>query len=212
MSQSTHAALTSSVSPNWKTPDWLYKALNDEFGFALDLAANPNDHKHHSYWLGPGSPIGIDDALGPVPWPDIIDSLEVSADPMRGLQGRAGFLNPPYSREENLPIEPWIERAARESDHMVIVGLIPYSPQTRWWRKYIVGMDYRATEIRKFPYRLKFDPPDDYVGKASGANVNTTVIIWRPSEDFIDPWVPHERYWNPGLHERKRSNADDPDE
>ena len=60
--------------------------------------------------------------------------------------------------------------------------LFPFSPQTRWWRKYVVGDMYRATEIRRFPFRLKFEPPPDYEGDAPGANINTVVAIYKMNQ------------------------------
>ena len=209
MSRHTHAALTSSVNPNWRTPQWLFDALHREFKFVLDAAANPEDTKCE-HWLGPGSSL-LDDALCGVSWWDAaIDAWKGWESPL--IKGSAIFLNPPYSRDEGMGITPWVEMAARMGEVGAVVGLVPFSPQTKWYRQYIMGDTYRATEVRRFPFRLKFDPPPDYTGKASSANVNTVVVIWKPTEDYVGPWAPFERYWSPEGAPRGRANGNGGDE
>lgn len=182
---STHEALTSSINPNWRTPQPLYDVLHREFQFGIDMSANALDHKA-PLWCGPGSPLGIEDALCGIPWHEIAASVGATAL----------FDNPPFCAKA--PIGPWVEQMALAGEHVTMVGVIPFSPQTRWWRTFIWGTLYRAHEIRRFPHRLKFDPPPDYVGDAPGANVNTVIVIWRPvSSLYLEPWVPIERYWDP---------------
>lgn len=183
-----HRVLTSSENPNWTTPQWLFDALDDEFDFALDCAADAGNHKCPK-WLGPGSAI-CEDALV-IPW-----NMAVTAAPQ--LTPRpAVFVNHPYSRKQGMLHEPWLQAAATAGKHIPVVAVVPFSPQTRWWRRYVFGVDFRATEIRRFPYRIKFAPPPGYEGDAPGANVNTAIVIWRPDTGFMDPWQPHERYWDP---------------
>lgn len=168
-------------------------ALMSEFDLVLDAAADPASAVCPMY-LGPGGV--FEDALK-ISWWDIV------LNPSRGA---AIFCNPPYSRKQNMPIEPWVHAMARAGRDGIVIGVIPYSPQTIWWRTYVEGQTddtgqphahLKATEVRKFPFRLAFDPPPDYVGKASGANVNTAVVIWRPSSAFLEPWAPFARYWCP---------------
>lgn len=193
-----HRILTSSESPDWQTPDWLYNALDQEFQFVLDAAANGENHKA-PHWLGPDSPICEDGLV--LPWQDaVVHLLNLQATALSSLavlQRVAVFVNHPYSRKLGMAHEPWLRQMALAGEHMTVVGVVPYSPQTKWWRKYVVGVDYRATEIRLFPYRIAFDPPPGYDGDAPGANVNTAIVVWKPSELFVDPWVPQLRYWNP---------------
>jgi phage N-6-adenine-methyltransferase len=196
MAESTHAVLTSSVNPNWRTPSWLYEALAREFRFVLDAAADPESAKC-AYWLGPGGL--LDNALCGVSW------FEVARSVCFGGNELAIFLNPPYSRKLNLPIAPWVEQCALEGEQGTVVAILPFSPQTKWWRKFVVGDMHRATEIRKFPFRLKFEPPPDYVGDATGANVNSVVAIWKPTAEYQNGiWVPHERYWIPENYPGRR--------
>lgn len=200
MTTHNHDAVTSSVNPNWATPKWLFETLHEEFHFLLDAAADGHNHLTID-WLGPDSAICEDGLV--VPWYSVISASRTSpAD--------AIFFNPPYSQKLKMPIAPWFAQAATAGEHCTVVGVVPYAPQTKHWRKYVVGDVYRATEIRIFPYRIKFDPPPDYEGNAPGANVNTAVVIWKPSDLFVDPWTPHLRYWSPrpGL---SRGNNDDED-
>lgn len=189
MSEQTHKILTTSEEPNWRTPSWLQEALKREFDIRLDAAATASDTIAGD-WFGPGS--GMDDALAIEAWGAFVAPRE------------AIFCNPPYSRKLKMPITPWIARMAEEGQHRTVIGLIPYAPQTRAWRRYVVGFEHRATEIRKFPFRLKFEPPEGYVskakdGKTHGANVNTAVVIWKPTGEYPKalPWGPFERYWVP---------------
>lgn len=206
----THArdVMASSKDPNWRTPQWLYEDLHAEFGFALDAAADAASRKHEKY-LGPDSEI-LDDALSGVPWDAIVRDLY-------GIEGEAPlhqfpiFLNPPYSKElhraavdlkhpnpERFLIETWVKMAAETGTTTVpVVAIIPYSPQTIWWRRHVEGSACQATEIRQFPFRIKFDPSPEYTGKASGSNVNHVVVVWRPLDGFGIQWSPLRRYWRP---------------
>lgn len=204
MTSAAHAVLTSSAEPNWRTPGWLRAALVREFDFCLDAAADSATVSLAPHWLGPHSPLGLDDGLS-VAWADVAPLLQ-------GVGGRSGavFCNPPYSRKlhrqgvPGMTIPPWVKAMAEAGQRTTVVGVIPYSPQTRHWLRYVMGYDYRATEIRLFPFRVKFDPPEGYVsgsqdGKISGANVNTAVVIWKPAHEFPRqlPWAPLVRYWVP---------------
>jgi phage N-6-adenine-methyltransferase len=182
--------LASSENPNWRTPQWLFDVLHAEFNFGVDMAADAYSAKVVP-WIGPGSPV-LEDALCGVDWIEI-----ARGDYLR--PGTAIFLNPPYSQKLKLPIEPWVERAPQAGEAVPVVAILPYATQTAWWREHVYGPLYRATEIRRFPYRLQFDPPPDYTGKkATGSNVNSAIVIWSPvSRYFVEPWVPAERYWDP---------------
>lgn len=204
MASHNHDVITSSENPNWRTPRWLVAALDREFGIVLDAAASMVDRViPDGHFLGPGSEL-LDNALAGVPWWDIVKSVYLGCVP---LPNRAIFCNPPYSRKQKMPIEPWVKMMAETGRDGTVIGVLPYSPQTEWWRLYVEGHSdpdsgqpystLKATEIRKFPFRLKFEPPPDYKGDASGANVNTAVVIWKPGIDYIEPWAPFQRYWIP---------------
>lgn len=198
--RSTHEIITSSLNPNWRTPDWLYHALDGEFGFILDCAAQASDSKCPD-WLGPGGV--IDDALCGVPWWDLAAAVYQGSIP---LQRRALFVNPPSSRktyeqtrDRSMLIESWLPVIAEAGQRGTVAAILPYSPQTEWWRSYVES-DHpggRATEVRKFPFRVAFDPPAGYEGDATGSNINQVVVIWKPTSAFAGPWAPLCRYWIP---------------
>lgn len=226
--KTTHEIITSSDNPNWRTPRWLFQALDAEFSFILDAAADPLSRAiPDGHFLGPGSDL-LDNALCGVSWWQVVESILFGDTPFL-THRRAIFCNPPYSkkrysetRDPAMLIEPWVKQCATEGQRGVVVGLIPFSPQTEWWRTYVEGHagsedgqpynTLKAVEVRKFPFRIAFDPPPDYVpprrtkkdgtevdGKASGANINNAVVIWRPNQ-YVEPWTPSERYWLPYEH------------
>lgn len=193
----SHALLTSSENPNWRTPGWLFTALCQEFDFLIDCAADAGTYKVDP-WLGPGSVL-LDDARL-VPWADI--ALTLVGGPGH-LQRRALFVNPPYCRGNSkagipgIPIEPWVKMAAEAGESITTVAILPYATQTEWWGQFVYGPLYRAKEIRRFPYRISFDPPIGSGKPKLNANVNTAVVVWSPTmRQAREPWVPHEWYWD----------------
>jgi hypothetical protein len=215
----THDVITSSENPNWRTPKWLARALNREFYLALDAAADATcSVVPGNGWLGPGS-TWLEDGVCGVSWWDVV---ETSHGKHSDNERRAIFVNPPYSikryrasvkagqPDPAMLIETWVKQASLDGSRGTVVGVIPYSPQTEWWRGYVESQDpkRRAVEIRRFPFRIAFDAPDDYApqgtyedgtrGKASGANVNTVIAIWSPrGAEYVEPWQTPCRYWVP---------------
>lgn len=208
MTSAAHPILTSSDEPNWRTPAWLREALDREFGIWLDAAADSGESsvQPNGLYLGPGSPSGCVDGLdNSLTWADWARAMG-PAYWGEHLPGPAPvlFCNPPYSRKLKMPIEPWIKRMAIEGRSSTVIGVLPFAPQTQHWRRYVVGHEFRATEIRLFPFRVKFDPPPGYAtkaqdGKTHGANVNTAIVIWKPTDEYPRalPWAPLQRYWVP---------------
>lgn len=188
MSKETHKILTSSKNPNWRTPKALLQALEREFDILLDAAASKEDRFVNNY-LGPESKHG-EDALQ-VNWQEL--SRNFSEDDHGSI-----FCNPPYCKEK--PIGPWLSKMALEGclGPLPVIGCIPYSPQTKAWRTFVMGQnsELKATEVRLFPYRLKFEAPEGHEGSTSGANVNTAIVIWKPTKGFVEPWSPAFRYWS----------------
>lgn len=199
MASKAHSALTSSRFSGWRTPQYLFDALHEEFNFVLDAAAQAEDTKC-GCWLGPDSAI-CDDALV-MPWGDymVMDLIP------RG----AIFCNPPYSRDEGMGLWKWLERIVEAAERVTVVGLFPYQTQTRWYREFVEGSLYKATEIRRFPYRLAFDPPVGQEGmETSSANVNQCVAIWKPSEKYLEPWAPLTRYWDIRPKKARKAEVED---
>lgn len=218
----------SSVDCNWRTPPALIAQLRKSFYFNVDLAADadssicrPDSTALGHTWLGPGSTLGE-------------DALTVS---WSGLQGYpCGFLNPPYSvsliskirsagivngvqtipgrmkddpRIRALRIENWAKKAYEESLlGFTTVGVFPYAPQTKWFRRYVMGhleverepgfprveWEHAALDYWRVPHRVTFLRADGR--PAVNANVNTCIIHWGPNPGFVGPWVPSGRYWS----------------
>ncbi len=198
----------SSKRSDWRTPPELFGALDLEFSFVCDVAADATNHLTKD-WMGLGAREGFEDALA-------IEGPKVGRD-CRGFElpgPPAFFMNPPYSRGDKQkgipaePIEPWIQKAWEESQKGVtVVGVLPFSPQTSWYRGYVYGhlvghvdevvrwMGHAAMEVRQLPYRVTFIDPNTKE-PAANAPGNTCVVIWRPNPGYVGPWQPTVRYWS----------------
>jgi len=180
----------------------MYAKLDTEFHFDWDVAANTANHLvvqsgDHAddarRWFGPGAE--HEDGLA-VDW----------AQQLRYVARRPGsdpprpptlFMNPPYSKEEGLLIEPWLQKAWRESARgCTVVGVIPYNPQTAAFREYAwgEGTEHAAMELRILSHRVDFLRGDG--SKADNAPGNTCVVIWKPNPGYVDVWQPVVRYWS----------------
>jgi hypothetical protein len=67
----------------WETPPEVWEPLHKEFRFGVDLTGGPGTQHRLPLWIGPGSPIGVEDLAETKTW-----SLDLSAGP--------GYSNPPY--------------------------------------------------------------------------------------------------------------------
>lgn len=151
------APLFSSDSANWRTPEEIWGPLFTEFNPRLDLAADASASLC-DFWLGPG-------ALNP-------DAL-VFEDWAEVLCGKAGWLNPPFSRREKMPIAPWIERCYRtQQAGGRVVSLIPARADTQWWHRWVM----KARQIRLIEGRVRFIRPSGEVGES--APFPSAVVIW----------------------------------
>lgn len=197
MRSNDHRAVFSSGCPNWRTEDALFDALHKEFNFSFDLAATKANRKVDNY-LGP-------DHEDPARRDALVVDWSSNSGP-----GRPRFFNPPFSREDGTPIDPWIKKAdedSRRGNGATIVGLIPSRTDTRWWTAHV----RRAVEIRHIPHRVRFYLlPDELAAvnearaaagkkliKQSGesAGFPSAVVIWRPQPGIVGPAVPRVVSW-----------------
>ncbi len=207
----------SSDECRWRTGSDLFGGLCRRWTFDVDLAATRESSLVTHHQDGEDCPV----YLGPDhPDPDYRDALQV---PWRTL-GRTGFLNPPYSlgmyqaglkagvhrdQLQWLLIHNWAKKAYEESlAGFTTIGVFPYAPQTRWFRRYVMGQDltgtgrfaygdwagHAALDYWKIPHRVSFLQPDGT--PAANANVNTCIVEWGPNPGFVGPWVPSGRYWD----------------
>jgi len=199
----------SSEESDWRTPEPLVAALNKEEydGIAIDLAADSQNRKF-PIWLGPGSPHG-EDALA-VDWMALLARLDLVP---------IGFLNMPFSRKKARElkkagdprwraymVETWAEKCWQESQRgFTIYAVMPFAPQTDWYRKYVYGHENReslghgwaghaAMQERRLPHRISFLHPDG--SPAENAGVNSVIVVWTPMTGVVGPWQPHSFYWS----------------
>lgn len=161
------------ASDQWRTPPELYAALDSEFGFGLDAAADPINALHRSYF-GEG---------GAAP-----DALAVAHWAAHRLDGDAIYLNPPYSETGKWVHKAFEQSAMMSRDHAIVL-LVPAMPSEGWWQTL-----RHATEIREIPHRLKFLMPD---GKTKdSARFASVVIVFRPQPGIRGPRSPRVVTWS----------------
>lgn len=199
-----------------RTPPELAAKLVDYFNLKIDLAATAES------CLEPLRALGL--YLGPDRLEHSLrDALQVQWNRLYMDQPgfQRGFLNPPFSLEQikqlraldpppadlqeqidALRIEKWAEKACTESlNGFTTIGVFPYSPQTEWFRQYVLGLTldgqwwgHAAYEYWLIPHRVSFLTPEGE--KQNNAGVNTCIIHWAPNPGFHGPWQPPMRYWD----------------
>lgn len=212
----------SSEAADWRTPPALFKALHQEFNFQNDLASDIRSALLPRH-LGPG---GISEDALAYDWtrlqqPNFLNPPYSKAKTRAYRNGfavldgeGAPHSKHPHEKSETkaawYEIENWAEKCWSEARNgCTTVGLFPYSSQTEWWVRYVLGLEkdgdlYRgykwaygglaATEIRLFPHRVSYLRPDGT--PAGNAGGNSCVIIWKPNPGYIGPWSPTIRYWS----------------
>jgi site-specific DNA-methyltransferase (adenine-specific) len=108
--KSSTAYMPPSETVEWSTPQDLFNALNEEFGFTIDVAATDENAKLPRYFT------------------EEIDGLAQSWD------NEIVWCNPPYGRV----IKDWAKKASEQKDGVVVM-LIPSRTDTAWFHDYIYG-------------------------------------------------------------------------
>lgn len=198
------AILHSSKQSRYRTPLVLVQRLHAHFPIGVDLAADPETTLFEDRFLGPGSVIA-EDALT-VSWAELFPDC-------------GGFLNPPYSKDEMrelrrrgvpasdprlraLQITEWARKAFNEAEAgFTTIGLFPYSPQTEWFRWYVMGHSatgswrgFAALDYWRIPHRVSYLDGEGH--PLHNAGVNSCIIHWGPNPGFVGPWIPSGRYWS----------------
>ncbi|MGD9891806.1 MAG: DNA N-6-adenine-methyltransferase [Dehalococcoidia bacterium] len=120
----------SSADQTWTTPRWLFRELDAEFGFTLDVASSD------------------DNALCEQRFTPETNGL--AQDWLTAAAGGSAFCNPPYRT-----VAKWIEKAAAEAARgLTVVMLIPARPDTDAFHKHIINKS--NVEVRWLKGRLKF--------------------------------------------------------
>jgi phage N-6-adenine-methyltransferase len=151
------AAVFSSASDDWPTPQAFFDARHAEFGFVVDACASSTNRKAGVYY-------GLDHAD-----PDRRDGLagDWAADAAR--LGGAIWLNPPYGRA----MGAWMAKAAAAAAAgATVVALVPARTDTAWFHDHVLAC---GAEVRHVRGRLKF-------GEAtSSAPFASLVVVFRPA-------------------------------
>lgn len=161
MTSTFDRVLFSTGKDTWETPPELWAALNREFAFCWDVAANSQNYKgERGCYYGPGSEYG-DDALA-IPWGPFISACWCNPPYSRGLQGK------------------FIAKAASEREQgCTTVMLLPARTDTKAFHRYIWDCERHTprpgVEVRFLPGRLKF------VGAPASAPFPSMICIFRGS-------------------------------
>lgn len=103
-----------SFNQDWETPSSIFKPLNDEFHFTLDVCANSKNAKCKNYF----------------------------SKEQNGLKQRwkgICWMNPPFKE-----VGKWIKKAYEESKkEAVVVCLVASRTNTNWWHEYCMKGEIR---------------------------------------------------------------------
>lgn len=135
----------------WRTPPEVFAQLSRDYGpFQLDAAADSGNHLC-DLWLGPGSPLGLEDALSCV-W--------------GALPSHRVFCNPPYSLTGAFVRKARDE--VRDRHCLSATLLVPATTDVRWFHELVwdekVDRCRRGAHIGFSKGRIRFLRPDG--GKA----------------------------------------------
>ncbi len=110
-----------SATDEWTTPQFLFDALNTEFGFTLDPCANPDNAKCKRFYTKTEDGLKQD-------WANEIV-----------------FMNPPYGRA----LDNWMRKAFESSlNGALVVCLVPARTDTHWWHRYAMLAEVRFLRKR----------------------------------------------------------------
>jgi len=147
----------------WTTPPEIFDPLHEEFGFGLDVCAEPETAKVGRYFTP------ADDGLTQ-PWDT----------------EKPNWCNPPYSRGE---IERWLGKAWKETKRgATTVALVPHDASTRWWGMWVRGLadgqdPTMRVEVRELAGRVRFLNPDTGQPAKSGYSKPCAIVVYRPAKE-----------------------------
>jgi len=140
----------------WYAPDWLRELVMRFYRITIDVAASPESAWVPGNWLGPRHPD-----------PARRDGLQADWRALAG--GGIAWMNAPFKDK----LAEFVEKAARESARgLTIVGLLPRSPRTPWWLRWV---DHPGVSVYELPERLKMEGPHS-TGK--GAPFDMVIVVW----------------------------------
>ena len=110
-----------SATNEWPTPDNLWKPLDDEFGFTLDVCSTHENAKCANHFT-------------------------LAEDGLKQPWSGVAWMNPPYGSQ----LARWIKKCHDEAKRgVLVVGLIPVRSNTSYWHDYVMGNEIRF--VRGYP-------------------------------------------------------------
>jgi len=110
-----------SATNEWSTPDDLWKPLNDEFGFTLDVCSTHENAKCANHYT-------------------------LAEDGLAQQWSGVCWMNPPYGAQ----LARWVKKCHDESKRgALVVALIPVRSNTSYWHNYVIGHEIRF--VRGYP-------------------------------------------------------------
>ena len=159
----------SSATPEWPTPQWLFDALNKEFGFTVDVCSTHENAKCKKHFTQE------EDGL------------------RKSWGGEVCWMNPPYGEL----IKGWMAKAHGAAMHegATVVCLVPARTDTAWWHEYAMKHEIRflrgrlkfgdATDSAPFPSALIVMRPATFrLGAFSSDNDRT--LATQPAKEDSD--------------------------
>lgn len=110
----------SSANDVWDTPQWLFDALNKEFGFTLDPCSNGENNKCAKHFTIHENGL------------------------LQDWGSEVVFMNPPYSQ-----VSDWMRKAyGAAQEGATVVCLVPSRTDTEWWHAYAMRAEIRFIKGR----------------------------------------------------------------
>lgn len=115
----------------WATPQWLFDALNKEFGFTLDPCSDGNNAKCENFYTSQENGL------------------------LRDWGTESVFMNPPYS-----DCNAWMRKAYSAAQQgATVVCLVPSRTDTEWWHRYAMKGEVRLLRGRLCFGEAKWNAP-----------------------------------------------------
>ena len=150
-----------SASIHWGTPDHIFQAMNDRFGFTLDACAENAAVAKVERFISPEQ-----------------DTLKTA------WSGKV-WMNPPYGRV----IGKFLQRASEQLDNgnaELCVALLPNSTGTVWFHDHVVPHIQELILLRK---RVEFIDIDNSSKGGSAANFDSIIVVMKPRDRVKHPIV-----------------------
>lgn len=148
---------------NWRTPQWLFDALNKQFPFIIDLAADKDNKKCNYYFDEATNALDTDWKM----WYDYMVMRDGVSDDLWG------FLNHPFRNAY-----PWYEKCYLEQQKgFRTVQLAQSSTDPKYFHEFILG-DKCPSKVGFTSGRINYEDPENPRKKNCG--FGSLIIIWEP--------------------------------